>query len=80
MAKRMAVKTTGHGHYTGLEGLPVGTEFKAVEFKLASNPAMQCVYIRGSSLAKATGNKTDFTAKQYVFVLGFDNSDMELVE
>ena len=78
MAKRMAVKTTGHGHYTGLEDLPVGTEFKAVEFKLTSNPDMHCCYVRGSSLAKATGKKKVFTAKQYVFVLGYDNSDMEL--
>ena len=79
MAKRMAVKSTGKGQYSGLSGLPVGTEFKAVEFKLASNPDMQCVYIRGSSLAKATGKKEAFTAKQYVFVLGYDNSSMELV-
>ena len=78
MAKRIAVKYTGKGNYTGLDGLALGTEFKAVEFKLASNPAMECVYIRGSSLAKATGNKKVFTAKQYAFVLGYDNSDMEI--
>ena len=79
MGKRLAVKSTGHGHYSGLEDLPVGTEFKAVEFKLHGYPDLPCVYIRGSSLAKATGNKEEFKHKQYVFVLGFDNSDMELV-
>lgn len=79
MAKRIAVKSTGKGQYTGLAGLAKGTEFKAVEFKLDSNPDMQCVHIRGSSLAKATGNKEAFQHKQYVFVLGFDNSSMELI-
>lgn len=78
MAKRIAVKSTGKGNYSGLNGLPKGTEFKAVEFKLATNPDMQCVYIRGSSLAKATGKKDIFIHKQYCFVLGYDNSSMEL--
>ena len=53
--------------------------FKAVEFVVADCPHIQCVHIRGSSLAKATGEKKFWTAKKYVFVLGFDNSDMELV-
>lgn len=79
MAKRVAVKSTGKGQYSGLSDLPAGVEFKAVEFKVASAPNMQCVYIRGSSLAKATGLKEVFKQKQYVFVLGFDNSSMELV-
>lgn len=79
MAKRIAVKSTGSGQYSGLDNLPVGTEFKAVEFKVASAPNLDCVYIRGSSLAKATGNKEAFKQKQYVFVLGFDNSSMELL-
>lgn len=77
MAKRMAVKYRGKGQYAALDGLPVGTEFKAVEFKVKDSLNMKCCYIRGSSLAKATGNKTAFTAKQYVFALGFDNSDFE---
>ena len=79
MAKRIAVKSTGNGQYSGLDGLPVGTEFKAVEFKVADALHLQCVHIRGSSLAKATGKKEAFKQKQYVFVLGFDNSSMELL-
>ena len=77
MAKRMQVKYRGAGQYSALEVLAIGTEFKAVEFKLTSNLDMKCVYIRGSSLAKATGNKAAFPHKQYVFALGFDNSDFE---
>lgn len=79
MAKRIAVKSTGSGQYSGLANLPVGTEFKAVEFVVASALHLNCVYIRGTSLAKATGNKEAFPHKQYVFVLGFDNSSMELI-
>lgn len=77
MAKRMQVKYRGAGQYSALECLAIGTEFKAVEFKLDSNPDMKCCYIRGSSLAKATGDKEAFKQKQYVFALGFDNSDFE---
>ena len=80
MAKRMTVKYVGKGDYTGLHGCPLGHEFKAVEFIVADCPNIACVHIRGSSLAKATGNKWAWTAKKYVFVLGFDNSDMELVK
>lgn len=79
MAKRMTVKYIGKGNYIGLGNCPLGTEFKAVEFKVADCPHLTCVHVRGSSLAKATGDKRYWTAKQYVFVLGFDNSDMELV-
>jgi hypothetical protein len=75
----MAVRYIGKGGYTGLSGCPIGHVFKAVEFKVADCPHLTCVHIRGSSLAKATGEKKFWTAKKYVFVLGFDNSDMELI-
>ncbi len=79
MAKRMEVKYVGKGNYIGLDKCPKGHVFKAVEFVVADCPHIACVHIRGTSLAKATGEKMYWTAKQYVFVLGFDNSDMELI-
>lgn len=79
MAKRITVKYTGNGNYSGLEGLAVGTEFKGVEFGGVRDTSIEGVYIRGSSLAKATGNKEAFKHKQYLFVFGYVNSDMEAV-
>jgi len=76
MAKRMTVKLIKHG-YSGLEGCPLGTEFKAVKFIVEDVPHIKCVYIRGSVLAKATGNKHQWNLKQYLFVLGTDHSDFE---
>jgi len=76
MAKRMTVKLIKHG-YSGLEGCPLGTEFKAVKFVVEDVPHIKAVYIRGSSLAKATGNKVQWNLKQYLFVLGTDHSDFE---
>ena len=76
MAKRMKVKLIRQG-YSGLEGCPLGTEFKAVKHIVEDVPHISCVYIRGSTLAKATGNKNMWTLKQYLFVLGTDHSDFE---
>jgi hypothetical protein len=76
MAKRMTVKLIRHG-YSGLAGCPLGTEFKAVKHVVSDVPHLSCVYIRGSSLAKATGNKVPWQLKQYLFVLGTDHSDFE---
>ncbi len=76
MAKRMTVKLIKHG-YSGLTGCPLGTEFKAVKHVVADVPHISCVYIRGSTLAKATGNKSAWALKQYLFVLGTDHSDFE---
>ena len=78
MAKRVEVKLIKHG-YSGLEGCPLGHVFKAVEHVVEDVPHIKCVYIRGSSLAKAKGNKQAWALKQYLFVLGFDASDMEAV-
>ncbi len=78
MAKRMTVKLIRRS-YSALEGCPLGTEFKAVKHVVADAPHLSCVYIRGSSLAKATGRKVAWQLKQYLFVLGTDHSDMELV-
>ena len=78
MAKRIAVKSTGKGAYSGLAGLAVGTKFKAVEYTVKGCENYACVKIRGTSLAKATGHKTAFIHKQYIFVLGLDNSGMEI--
>ena len=78
MAKRMTVRLIRHG-YSALEGCPLGTEFKAVKHVVADVPHLSCVYIRGSSLTKATGHKVAWRLKQYLFVLGTDHSDMELV-
>ena len=79
MAKRVTVKYTGSGNYEGLLGVDVGTEFKAVEFRSSKDDSLLGAYIRGSTLAKATGNKEAFQHKQYLFVFGYSNSDMELV-
>ena len=76
MAKRMTVKLIRQG-YSALEGCPLGTEFKAVQHIVADVPHIPCVYIRGSVLAKATGNKNMWNLKQYLFVLGTDHSDFE---
>ena len=76
MAKRMTVKLTKIV-YSGLVGCPLGTEFKAVKFVVADSPQLSCVYIRGSTLAKATGNKLAWQLKQYLFVLGKDHSEFE---
>jgi len=76
MAKRMTVKLIKYG-YSGLEGAPLGTEFKAVKHVVKDVPHISCVYIRGSSLAKATGKKEAWQLKQYLFVLGTDHSDFE---
>ena len=76
MAKRMTVKLTKIV-YSGLVGCPLGTEFKAVKHIAPSAPQLSCVYIRGSSLAKATGNKLAWQLKQYLFVLGTDHSEFE---
>lgn len=76
MAKRMKVRLRKHG-YSGLEGCPLGTEFKAVKHVVEDVPHISCVYIRGSSLAKETGNKEAWKLKQYLFVLGTDHSDFE---
>ncbi len=78
MAKRMAVRLIKYG-YSGLEGCPLGTEFKAVKHVVEDVPHIKAVYIRGSSLAKATGNKHQWNLKQYLFVLGTDHSDFEEV-
>ena len=77
MAKRMEVKLIKYG-YSGLEGCPLGHVFKAVKHVVEDVPHISCVYIRGSSLAKATGNKEAWNLKQYLFVLGTDHSDFEV--
>ncbi len=77
MAKRIEVKYTGNGNYSGLKNIEVGTEFKGVEFHDSKGDLIGA-YIRGSTLAKATGNKAAFGLKQYLFVFGYDNSDMEI--
>ena len=79
MAKRMTVKYTGNGNYSGCSTIPVGTEFKGVEFAGVRDTTIAGVYIRGSSLAKASNNKAAFPHKQYLFVFGYANSDMEAV-
>ena len=78
MGKRITIKYTGNGNYEGLTGVDVGTEFKAVEFRRSSDNFLLGAYVRGSTLAKATGNKEAFTHKQYLFVFGYSNSDMEI--
>lgn len=78
MAKRMTVKLIKHG-YSGLVGCPLGHEFKAVVHVVEDVPHIKCVYIRGSSLAKATGKKEPWQLKQYLFVLGTDHSDFQEV-
>ncbi len=78
MAKRITVKLINHG-YSGLVGCPLGHEFKAVRHIVEDVPQVKCMYIRGSSLAKATGNKEAWALKQYMFVLGTDHSDFEEV-
>lgn len=71
MAKRMTVKYKGHSHYNDVQLIPDGTEFKGVESGSGG------VFIRGTSLAKACGVKGKFPSKQYLFVLGRDNSEFE---
>ena len=78
MATRITVKYTGVEHYSGLAGLAVGTEFKAVEFCDTKGKPIGAV-IRGSSLAKATKNKKAFFLKKYIFIFGCDHSSMEAV-
>lgn len=78
MAKRLTVKYTGNGNYSGCSTIPVGTELKGVEFQGVSDTSIHGVYIRGSTLAKASGNKEAFQHKQYLFVFGYGNSDMEI--
>ncbi len=78
MAKRITVKYTGCGNYEGLTGVEVGTEFKAVKFQGDWDTSIEGAYIRGSTLAKATGNKEAFKHKQYLFIFGYSNSDMEI--
>jgi len=78
MAKRLTVKYTGNGNYSGCSTIPVGTEFKAVEFRSSTDASLIGAYIRGSTLAKVTGNKEAFQHKQYLFVFGYSNSDMEI--
>jgi hypothetical protein len=50
---------------------------KGTTFKGVSNGS-NGVFIRGTSLAKAAG-KGKFPYKQYLFVLGRDNSEFEVV-
>ena len=78
MGKRLTVKYVGETEYRDVKLIPVGTEFKAVE---ATNygSGVVGVYIRGTSLAKAAGNKELFQAKQYLFVTGRKNSEMEVL-
>lgn len=74
MARRMAVVYKGHSLYSNVQLIPEGTKFKGV------SAGGNGVFIRGSNLAKACGVKGTFTAKQYLFVLGRDNSEMEVVD
>ncbi len=76
MAKRIEVKYTGKGNYSGIRNVEVGTKFKAVEFRTKAG-VIGC-HIRGSTLAKETGNKEAFQHKQYLFIFGYENSDMEI--
>lgn len=81
MGKRVTVKYLGGSHYTSMQAIPVGTEFKAVwsEDHIAGD--YKGVFIRGTSLTKAAKGKHEFTSKQYLFVIGHPvmPSQMEVV-
>ncbi len=72
MGKRVAVVYNGHSRYSDVQLIAKGTQFKAV------SAGGNGVFIRGSSLAKACGVKGKFPSKQYLFVLGRDNSEFEV--
>jgi len=67
MAKRLKVRFIGGTHYVHMQAIPVGTEFKAVDAMLPGK--LKGVYIRGTSLTKATKGKHKFKAKQYLFIV-----------
>ncbi len=80
MAKRLAVRYKGGSHYTAMQCIPAGTVFKAVDAEVKGK--LSGVYIRGSSLTKATKGKHEFKAKQYLFIVAGDvavNNQMEVV-
>jgi len=81
MAKRMAVRYKGGSHYQAMQCIPAGTVFKAVDAEVKGK--LSGVYIRGSSLTKATKGKHKFKAKQYLFIVSGDvavNNQMEVVD
>ena len=78
MAKRLNVRYNGGSAYTAVQHIPVNTVFKGVESR-AADGSLIGVFIRGSSLRKASGLRRQFCAKQYLFVLGRDNSEMVAV-
>lgn len=69
MAKRLPVRYLGRSHYSGMEHVPGGTEFKGVEYR-DSKGKLFGVMIRGSNLVKAGANKDVFGNKEYYFSLG----------
>ena len=81
MGKRVTVKYLGGSHYTSMQAIPTGTEFKAVYADCPTVGGGDWVYIRGSSLTKAAGGKHEFSCKQYLFVLNHPviNNQMEIV-
>jgi hypothetical protein len=67
----MAVVYNRCSRYNDVQLIPIGTKFKGVASGTGG------VFIRGTSLAKACGVKGKFPCKQYLFVLGRDNSEFE---
>ncbi len=78
MGKRIKVKYLGESLYYNLKTVDTGTIFSAV---LATDygHGHVGVFIRGSNLQKAAGVKGLFPAKQYLFVTGRKNSEMEII-
>ena len=73
MGKRMTVEYNGHSRYSDVLLIPKGTQFKGV------SAGGNGVFIRGTNLAKACGVKGKFPSKQYLFVMGMDNSEFGVV-
>lgn len=80
MGKRVEVRYKGGSHYVAMKLIPAGTIFKAVVADLPG--ILEGVYIRGTSLTKATGGVHVFKDKQYLFVTAGNvaiDSKMEVV-
>jgi len=81
MGKRVTIKYLGGSHYTAMQSIPAGMEFKATWSDDPIDGGYKGVYIRGSSLTKAAKGMHEFTAKKYLFIIDHPvmPSQMEVV-
>ena len=80
MSKRISIRYKGGSHYIGMKLIPAGTIFKAVDAEVKGGK-LTGVYIRGSSLTKATKGKYTLKGKQYLFIVsgGAIDNQMEVI-